>query len=77
MQSSITLVLNRNSLYGASFNKPCYYFSSQEDVESSGSLIITKLDRTNRIVAGTFTAKLYKAGCDTINITEGRFDMKF
>lgn len=40
-------------------------------------LNITKLDKINRIVSGTFEFSLAIYGCDTIRITKGRFDMKF
>lgn len=69
--------LNRNSLYGVSFNTPCDYFSELNEVSSSGSLKITKLDRTKGIIAGTFNATLIRVNCIEIKITEGRFDMKF
>lgn len=61
--------------------KPCYMRIPKPcqltDVESSGSMTITKLDRTNRLIVGIFNATLSKAGCDTIKITNGRFDVKF
>ena len=44
---------------------------------SSGKLTISKLDQTVRIIAGTFNATIKQAGCDTLKITEGRFDLKF
>lgn len=72
-----TYNLSQSSLYGITFNKSCYYFNQLIDVQSSGSLTITKLDRVNRIIAGTFNATLSKTGCPTITITEGRFDMKY
>lgn len=77
LQAPFTLNLSQKSLYGISFNKPCEYFSSLNGIISSGSLTITKLDKTNRIIAGTFNATLSMSGCETINITEGRFDMKY
>ena len=78
LQVPIQLSLNNTSLYGISFtNNQCDYFNQISDVQSSGILIITKLDKINRIIAGTFNAKLYEPGCDTIKITDGRFDMKF
>lgn len=77
MNGPITFQLSRTSLYGVSYNFPCDYFNQLSDVESQGSLTITKLDRINRIVSGTFNATLYKTGCDTIKITDGRFDMKY
>ena len=42
-----------------------------------GVLTITRLDRTARVVAGTFELKFVRAGCDTIRLTQGRFDAKF
>ena len=69
--------LSRSGLYVISYSKSCDYFSTLIDVQSTGALTITKLDRSNRIISGTFEATLSKAGCDTIRITEGRFDMKF
>lgn len=40
-------------------------------------LNITKLDKVNRIVSGTFEFALIKPGCNPVRITKGRFDMKF
>ena len=77
INAPITLSLNRLSLYSVSYNTPCDYFNQLNDVTSSGSMTITKLDRTNHIISGTFTATLNKTGCTEIKITDGRFDMKF
>ncbi len=52
----------------------CFYVT---DTTQIGELEIIKLDTINKIIAGTFEMKLWKDGCDTINITEGRFDVKF
>ena len=41
-----------------------------------GSLNITRYDLQNRIFSGTFDFTIYKAGSDTIKITNGRFDKK-
>ena len=48
-----------------------------KNIISYGELIITKLDKNAGIISGTFNATLYKPGCDTLKITDGRFDMKF
>ncbi len=77
INAPITLSLNRLSLYSVSYNTPCDYFNQLNDVTSTGSMTITKLDRTNRIISGTFSATLTKASCTEIKITDGRFDMKF
>jgi hypothetical protein len=55
---------------------PCVYAAEDSSTKSSGSITISKLDTAARIVSGTFSGVLIKAGCDTITITEGRFDIK-
>jgi hypothetical protein len=73
-----TLFIGKNSLLGISFTKDtCEYFTKRSGTTGSGSLTITKLDKTARIISGTFYATLAKQGCDTIKITDGRFDMKY
>ena len=52
-------------------------YSDQDVIYRSGHLQITKFDTRSRIVSGTFDFKLLQAGCDTLNITQGRFDAKF
>lgn len=41
-----------------------------------GSLTITKADKVNNIVSGTFSFNVPTDYCDTLQITEGRFDIK-
>jgi hypothetical protein len=77
MTSPITISLNKESLYVISYSKLCDYFSTVNGVISSGSLTITSFNKTTRIIAGVFNATLYRPGCDTIHITDGRFDMRF
>jgi hypothetical protein len=74
-----TIQLTNQSLYGINFLKfPCAFYSSDSSTQASGSITISKLDRTNRIIAGTFSATLSMSGCaEIIQITEGRFDMKY
>lgn len=61
---------------GVSFyNEHCEYDKSPE-VHRRGTLEITKLDLNNGIIAGKFDFTLAKTGCDTIRVTEGRFDSK-
>ena len=57
-------------------NNICYYDRDNKEYRK-GTLTITKLDVPNQIIAGTFEAILAKPGCDTVRITDGRFDMKF
>ena len=46
-------------------------------LDSKNHLIITKLDTVNNIISGTFQATLYHSVRDSVNITEGRFDLTF
>lgn len=41
-----------------------------------GTLTITRLDLQAGVISGTFAFTLYKPGCDTIKVTQGRFDKK-
>ena len=73
-----TFIIFPNSVFGISYTKnPCDYFSKESATISKGTLVITKLDRINKIISGTFEGSLSKSGCETIQITDGRFDMKY
>ena len=48
----------------------------ETDSLSKGRLIITYFDSAKRIVSGRFRFKLIKKKCDTLKITNGRFDIK-
>lgn len=50
--------------------------SSREDV-LSGQLVISKLDKSKYIVSGTFEFTIAHPGCDTLRITDGRFDIPY
>jgi hypothetical protein len=43
----------------------------------SGKVTITKFDHKNYVVAGLFEFTTYLAGCDTIKVTDGRFDLYY
>jgi hypothetical protein len=42
-----------------------------------GSLNFVKIDRINFILSGTFEFSTVTEGCDTVNITGGRFDVQY
>jgi len=52
----------------------CFYDSTDSLQFASGYVTITKLDMG--IISGTFEFTLAKQGCDTIKVTNGRFDKK-
>jgi len=66
-----------NPEFGIAFfsSETCEY-RKDADVYRVGKLEITKLDLTNGIIAGKFEFTLAKPGCDTVRVTEGRFDKK-
>ena len=43
----------------------------------SGTLTITHFDSINYIVSGTFAFTTATEGCDTIRVTDGRFDIPY
>lgn len=43
----------------------------------SGEIIINKFDEINQIVSGTFWFNAVSANGDTVQVTDGRFDMQF
>ena len=51
-------------------------YDRDSTVYREGKLTITKFDLENQIISGTFEFTLTKPGCDTIKVTQGRFDMK-
>ena len=54
-----------------------YLGSILHQVSTSGTGLITKIDKTNKIISGTFNCKIPIATCDTLNITDGRFDINY
>lgn len=54
---------------------PCNRFNNlYPNTYQSGSLTLTRFDLSAHIISGTFSFKLYQPGCDTLKITQGRFD---
>ncbi len=65
----------QNKAYVAYFDSACNYNPASV---IAGELTITKLDQAKRIISGTFWQTLYLGnGCDTLKITDGRFDLHF
>ncbi len=54
------------------------YWSSRDSATTywQGSLTITRLDKVQGIISGTFAFTLYKPGCDSVRVTQGRFDKR-
>ncbi len=50
--------------------------SDDKGTYHKGTLTITRFDLNAGIISGTFDFVLAKPGCDTIKVTQGRFDRK-
>ena len=78
--STGTYALSRSEARGASNSDEfrsgsCQeYRSADPNVYCRGTLTLTRLDAT--VASGTFSFVLAKPGCDTIRVTQGRFDRK-
>ncbi|WP_286743740.1 hypothetical protein [Roseivirga sp. UBA1976] len=57
-----------NCIYLKSFNSSTKY---------EGTLEIVYLDRANTIISGIFSFRISVDGCQDINVTDGRFDLKY
>ena len=68
---------NKNRMvYGGKFFNGCGISGFDTSTYQFGQYNITKHDVISGIFAGTFSCKIKPANCDTITITEGRFDIK-
>ena len=56
--------------------KACEYHSIDAGTYCKGQFTITRLDLQAGVVSGTFDFTLAKPGCDTVRVTQGRFDRK-
>lgn len=67
--------LNKGSVL-FNFSISCNY-DRDSLISRKGNLTITNFDLQHQIISGTFQFTLAKPGCDTVKVTDGRFDMKF
>lgn len=61
-------------------NKNCFGYLGSNVIASfavSGSIYLSKVDIANKIISGLFNCKIPIPNCDTLNITEGRFDIRY
>lgn len=59
------------------YKSNCIWRSSEPDiVYRQGTLTLSRLDLRTGVISGTFEFTLAKPGCDTIKVTQGRFDRK-
>jgi hypothetical protein len=77
--SPFDVVVNKTSIGFIKYsnNGNCIIRSFDNDVLSNGNITVQKHDKVARIISGKFEGFLSKIGCDTVKITNGRFDFKF
>ena len=56
--------------------KECRYYSQDSTAYRTGNLTLTRLDLKTGIIAGTFAFTIAQTGCDTLRVTDGRFDLR-
>lgn len=77
-----TYEFDTNKLISASYsdfrpNALCKYYDSQEpSTYSKGSITITRLDLRQGVISGTFNFTLKAPTCDSLKVTQGRFDAR-
>ena len=65
------------SYYDRAKLNPCNEYFYNDVSYRRGTLTLTKLDEQAGIIAGTFEFTVTTPGCDTVRVTQGRFDAKF
>jgi hypothetical protein len=71
----INQAYNQFAANAVASNRSCVY---QGNYIKTGQVTLTKFDGPNRIASGRFAFTLYEpGGCDTLKVTNGRFDVKF
>lgn len=55
----------------------CFTQAIDTIIQKRAEAVITKLDIPNRIISGNFNFKFKASQCDTVFVTDGRFDIKF
>ncbi len=70
----LTIANHQEALFYGSLNQ-CE-FRQYGNHYRRGSLTITRLDLQAGIISGTFAFTLYRPGCDSVRVTQGRFDKR-
>jgi hypothetical protein len=74
-----TYILNDNPRQSGDYdNSPLVNDIYKTDATHTGQLTITTLDKTNKIIQGTFYFKAYNAyRSDSVSVTEGKFRLHY
>jgi hypothetical protein len=72
---SLTIPGHREGIFEDLTRSTCQ-FKGSDPYYRRGQIVITRLDKRAGFISGTFAFTLYKPGCDSVRITQGRFDRK-
>jgi len=75
LQSVGTFFLNLSNAEARFTDSSCDLNGIKTDTSNVGKIEIIKFDTVNHIISGTFEFTVYNEACDTIKITQGRFDV--
>ncbi len=62
--------------YRSGIKGSCNEYNNAPGLVMHGQLVVIRLDYAQGIVSGTFSFTLSQPGCDTVKVTQGRFDKK-
>jgi hypothetical protein len=54
----------------------CEYTFEENGTHCTGTLEITKLALSEKVIAGKFSFTISTPGCETLIVTDGRFDLR-
>jgi hypothetical protein len=79
LNSSYSINDNNNLRFYYGSDSTCFGISSKSiQVDTAfGSITFTRVDSVNKIISGTFSFRVPIPNCDTLNFTDGRFDMHY
>ena len=72
----ITTNTKNSIIYGGVFFNNCGISGFDTTTYRNGIITVQRLDLSAGIISGIFNCKIKPSNCDTIRITEGRFDFK-
>ena len=72
---SLTIPKHQEGIFTDLTRNTCQ-FQGGDPYYRRGKLTITRLDKQAGVISGTFSFTLWQPGCDSVRVTQGRFDRK-
>jgi len=74
---SVSYIIYKQALQNCSQYSSNPNYDTSNNFSSSGKLNVTRFDKVAKIISGNFYCTIKQSGCDTLKITDGRFDIKY